>query len=91
MLAVLHHLVVTERIPLGAILDLARDLGRRALVIEFVAVDDPMFVRILRGRDALFRDWTRERFEHECRARFRTVRALELSATRWLYHLEPEP
>lgn len=89
MLAVLHHLVVTERVPLEEILAVAAELTRSAVVIEFVAKDDPMFKRILRGREALFTWYDRERFERACAERFDIVRSEQLPrANRWLYLLE---
>src|SRR5207249_3979296 len=53
MLAVLHHLLVTERVPLPAILALAAALTRDLAIIEFVAPEDPMFRRLARGREGL--------------------------------------
>ena len=89
MLAVLHHLLVNERVPLEDVLDLAGELTTRALVIEYVDPTDPMFRRIVRGREHLFRDLTREGFESACRGRFRIVRSQHLNNTRrWLYLLE---
>ena len=54
MLAVIHHLVLMEQIPLPAILALCHHLTRRHLVIEWVPVEDPMFQSLMRGRDALY-------------------------------------
>lgn len=88
MLAVVHHMLVSERIPLPEIIDLAAELTTRFLVIEFVAPDDPMFRRITRGRDDLFRGLTRELFEATCRRHFELVRSQHLDQTsRWLYLL----
>ena len=75
MLAVLHHMLVTERVPLEDILDVAAELTRRWLVIEYVDPSDPMFRRITRGRDALHAELTPERFEAACARRFEIVRA----------------
>lgn len=86
MLAVIHHMLVTERIPLAEIIELAAELTTDVLVIEFVAPDDPMFKRISRGRDHLFKDLTRETFEAACCQRFEIVRSERLDDTnRWLY------
>jgi len=54
MLAVIHHLVLMEQIPLPAILALCQRLTRRYLVIEWVPVEDPMYQSLMRGRDALY-------------------------------------
>src|SRR5882672_10503681 len=50
MLAVLHHMLVVEQIPLAAILELAAELTTAYLLVEFVTPDDPMFRRLVRGR-----------------------------------------
>src|SRR5207248_8367298 len=51
MLAVLHHLLVTDRIPLIEIVDLCAELTNRHLVMEYVSKDDPLFQQLTRGRD----------------------------------------
>ena len=53
MLAVIHHMLVSERVPLGEIVGLAADLTTRHAIIEYVGPTDPMFRILLRGRDAL--------------------------------------
>jgi SAM-dependent methyltransferase len=86
MLGVIHHLLVSERIPLAEIVSLAAELTTESLVIEFVAPDDPMFRWITRGRDHLFADLTKESFESECSRHFEIVRCERLDQTsRWLY------
>ena len=55
MLALVHHLMVSERIPLTQILSLAAELTTDLLIVEFVSPGDPMFRRLLRGR-VLFED-----------------------------------
>ena len=88
MLAVLHHVLVTERVPLDDVLRLAADLTRDAAIIEFVAPDDPMFRRIARGRDRLHAGLTRELFETACAPYFHIERSTRAEgATRALYLL----
>jgi SAM-dependent methyltransferase len=81
MLAVIHHMMVTERIPLVEILDLAAELTRHVLIIEFVAPEDPMFRRLSRGRDDLFTGLRVEIFEDACLRRFEVVRSHHLEGT----------
>jgi hypothetical protein len=89
MLAVLHHLLITERVPLDEIVDLAAELTTRWLVIEFVSPEDEMSKVLTRGRDDLYSDITQAVFETSCRRRFRIVRTLELAnKCRSLYLLE---
>jgi SAM-dependent methyltransferase len=86
MLGVIHHLLVSERIPLPEIMVLAAELTTDLLVIEFVAPADPMFQRIARGRDHLFTGLTKESFEETCRMHFEIIRCEQLGQTsRWLY------
>lgn len=74
MLAVLHHLLVTDRVPLDSVLETAAELTRDLLVIEFVGTDDPMFRKIARGREALHADLTPASFEAAASVRFELVR-----------------
>lgn len=88
MLAVIHHMMVSERVPLAEVVGLAADLTRDLVVMEFISPADSMFRRLTRGRDHLFGDLTREVFEGACRERFEVVRSQQLSnANRWLYLL----
>ena len=86
MLAVLHHLLVTERIPLDAVLATAAELTRDLLVIEFVGVDDPMFRKIARGREGLHAGLTPESFEAAAARHFRLERREKIEgSSRILY------
>jgi 2-polyprenyl-3-methyl-5-hydroxy-6-metoxy-1,4-benzoquinol methylase len=87
MLAVLHHLLVTEQIPLAAILELAAELTSQFLIVEFVAPEDPMFRLLVRGRGELFHGLTRESFEGTAQHWFNLVLVTRLHETRWLYLL----
>jgi len=85
MLAVLHHLLVRERIPLPAILELAAELTSEYLIIEFVAPDDAMFRSLVRGREELHREVTKEYFERCANELFTIVRFQRLIDTRWIF------
>lgn len=89
MLAVLHHLLVTERIPLPEVVDLAAALTNRYLVIEYVAREDAMFQRLTRGRESLHAGFTQEAFEAACARRFSLVEKNPVKGSlRWLYLLQ---
>ncbi len=91
MLAVLHHLLVTERVPLTEVMQLAAELTTGWLIIEFVAPADEMFRRLLRGRDHLFADLDQKVFEAACRRHFEIRRSLPLPGTqRCLYLLRKQ-
>jgi SAM-dependent methyltransferase len=73
MLAVLHHLLVSERVPLDEVLALAAELTRDLLVIEFVGPEDAMFRLIARGRDHLHAGLNPEAFEKSAARWFEKV------------------
>jgi 2-polyprenyl-3-methyl-5-hydroxy-6-metoxy-1,4-benzoquinol methylase len=88
MLAAIHHLLVTERVPLEEILELTAQLTTSLAVIEFVEPQDVMFQRLTRGREHLHANLSHEVFETTCRPRFEILRATHLAGThRWLYLL----
>ena len=92
MLALIHHMLVSERIPLAEIVDLAAELTTSLLVVEFVDPADPRFRRLARGRDALSAHLTPARFEDACASRFEIVRRLAIEgSSRTLYLLRRKP
>ena len=87
-LAVLHHLLVTDGIPLGEVLSLLAELTRDAVLVEFVPPADPMFRRLARGRDPLHAKLTREVFEEACARHFCVSKTVSLpDGSRRLYLL----
>jgi hypothetical protein len=86
MLAVVHHMLVTERIPLEDLLELADDLSRGYVLIELVAPPDPKFQHIVRGRDELYSHISPAWFETAALSRFELVRSARIDGlSRWLY------
>jgi len=86
MLAVIHHMLVTERVPLSEIIDLAAELTSDLLVIEFVSPQDSMFRRLLRGREELHQGLDESVFERCCQRKFDIVSSQHCEGTsRWLY------
>jgi SAM-dependent methyltransferase len=76
MLAVVHHLLVSERVPLPELAALVSRLTTAWAVIEFVPPEDPMFRRIVRGREHLHAGLTPAAFE-EAFSRLFTVQRRE--------------
>jgi len=54
MLGLIHHVLLSEQIPLPEIVSLLRELTASWAIVEWVPVSDPRFVDLLRGRDALY-------------------------------------
>jgi SAM-dependent methyltransferase len=89
MLAIVHHLLVAERIPLQEVLALASELTTEWLVIEFVGPQDAMFRQLTRGREALHAESSEKKFEEACAEHFDVVRSLPLTGkARWMYFLK---
>ena len=88
LLAVIHHMLVTERIPLPEILALAAELSTGIVIAEYVDPQDTMFRRLTRGREHLHSGLTSQLFEDACRVHFDIVRSQQLEGThRRLYLL----
>jgi 2-polyprenyl-3-methyl-5-hydroxy-6-metoxy-1,4-benzoquinol methylase len=88
MLAVIHHLILMEQIPIPAILDLAHRLTARYLVIEWVPATDPMFISLMRGRDDLYGSLTEQDFLSACDGLFKTLQRHPLDNGRILFLFE---
>ena len=85
MLAVVHHLRVTEGVPMAEQFEAVAGLTRRHLLVEFVPAADPMFAAIARGREPLYPDCVRPAFETALVKRFAIERTRELPNGRVLY------
>ncbi|HET8690537.1 MAG TPA: class I SAM-dependent methyltransferase [Steroidobacteraceae bacterium] len=85
MLAVVHHLRVTEGVPVAEQFDAVAGITRRHLLVEYVPVTDPMFAAIARGREPLYGDCQRPEFEATLLRRFQVERKHELPNGRVLY------
>lgn len=89
MLAVIHHMMVTERVPLPEIFKLISEVTNDILIIEFVPPDDKMFKIISRGRNHLFTYLDNEYFQTEAKKHFQIKRSEKLAdSNRWLYLLK---
>jgi SAM-dependent methyltransferase len=73
MLAVIHHILLMEQVPLPEILSLCHRLTRRHLIVEWVPVHDPMFQSLLRGRDNLYGSLSEADLLAACVNRFRLI------------------
>lgn len=88
MLAVIHHLILQEQIPLGRIADLCASLSRQWLVLEWVPPSDPMYQSWLRGRDELYGHLSEEDLERSFAPFFRIAKRMELENGRVLLLFE---
>jgi SAM-dependent methyltransferase len=80
-MSLVHHLMITGGIPLEEILSFLGDLSSNLVMLEFVPRDDPMFVALARGRDALYAEHTRDRFAAVCERDFTILRSEAFAET----------
>lgn len=68
-LALVHHLALTNCVPLEKIADFLSQLCSN-LIIEFVPKDDPQAQKLLATREDIFTDYNQSSFENEFRKYF---------------------
>ena len=89
MLAVIHHLLVTERVPLDEIVKLCSEMTTDTAIIEFVAPEDKMFEKIARGNQQLYTHINKDLFQIICQKYFKVMNVERLAdSNRWLYLLK---
>jgi len=89
-LALVHHLAITDTVPLDEIVAWLAGFGAE-VVVELPNRDDPMVQRLLRAKkDRTFERYDQAIFETAVDDHFDTRARVELpSGTRTLYHLSP--
>jgi SAM-dependent methyltransferase len=87
MLAVLHHLLLRNQIPMDHIAALCSNLTMQHLILEWVPVADPKFQELLRGRGAIYTHITEAAFRDAFGEYFTTIDELVLGNGRIMLHL----
>jgi SAM-dependent methyltransferase len=87
MLAVLHHLLLRNQIPMDRIASLCSSLTTQHLILEWVPPSDPKFRELLRGRDAIYAHITEAAFRDAFAEYFTTTDELVLANGRVMVHL----
>jgi hypothetical protein len=88
MLGLIHHLLLSEQIPLAEIAALLRELTTSWAIVEWVPASDPRFVDLLRGRDELYGHLDEAAFTHAAEAHFTVVLREALPNGRVLFLLQ---
>ena len=87
-LALLHHLAISNNVPLEQIADFFSRLGKW-LVVEFVPKQDDQVKRLLKSRVDIFPNYNREQFEYTFKNYFNIVDMVNIKNTeRYLYLME---
>jgi SAM-dependent methyltransferase len=90
MLGLIHHLLVTDQIPLDEIAALLRDLTTRWAIVEWVPATDPRFVELVRGRDELYAHLNEAEFVTAVQKHFSIATQERLKNGRTLFLLEAQ-
>jgi len=87
-LALIHHLAISNNVPLPQLADYFANLGKR-FVIEFVPKSDSQVQKLLVSREDIFPKYTREGFEAAFKQRFKICEAVNVhESERVLYLME---
>ena len=87
-LALIHHLAITNNVPLSFLADFF-SRHCRLLIIEFIPKSDPQVQKLLQNRKDIFIDYDQNSFEKEFSRYFKTREKLPLSAcSRIMYCME---
>jgi len=87
-LALVHHLAISNNVPLDRIADFLAKLCRW-LIIEFIPKSDPKVQRLLSMREDIFPNYTRQGFENEFGRLFEIKRSEQIrNSQRILYLME---
>ena len=78
-LALIHHLLITSRIPLDAIRDLLYALTDSYLVVEFIGRNDEMFQTLLALREDIYQDITPDAFISIFNEKFEVINKKKIS------------
>ncbi len=85
-LALVHHLSISANLPLADIVEWLASLDS-AVIVEFVTKDDPQTQSLLRNKDDIYADYTREHFEQLLGRAFEIVDRIEMAGGRRILYL----
>jgi len=80
-LALIHHLLITSRIPMDAICDFFYELTESYLVVEFVGRNDDMFQTLLALREDIYGNITKDFFLATFSKKFALINQRKISNT----------
>ena len=84
-LALIHHLVITNNIPLDRLVNFFQKLTRY-LIIEFIPKEDSQISRLLVSREDIFKNYDKQIFENEFSKKFNIIKTVNIKNTlRTLY------
>lgn len=90
MLGLLHHLLVSDQIPLEEIAVLVQELAPQWIVVEWIPPNDPKFIEICRGRDELYQELNETALHAAFVPAYRAVQREQLDNGRVLLLMEAQ-
>ena len=90
MLGILHHLLLSDQIPLAMIAELTARITRRWLLIEWIPATDSQFISLCRGREALYSHLSQDAFLQAFSKHFTVRKQSGLPNQRTLWMLEKQ-
>jgi len=69
-LALIHHLAISNNLPLAMIAGFFNKICEKSLIIEFIPKNDLQVQRLLSTREDIFTDYTQKHFENEFKKYF---------------------
>lgn len=87
-LALMHHMLISSRIPLQDIIDFFASLTSKYLIIEYVGPEDEMFLKILGTRENIYAHITEISFKKSLEKQFKILESQKLETGRIIYTLE---
>lgn len=91
MLGILHHLLLTDQIPLSAIFEQLWDISTRWVIMEWIPQGDSQFDGLCRGRHELYRHLNEDYFLQTLSRRFTVLDRGSLQNGRTLWLMERIP
>jgi SAM-dependent methyltransferase len=88
MLGIIHHLLIADQIPLGAVTTLLANLTRRWAIVEWVPKSDVRFIDLCRGRDELYSHLDEDSFQMSAAQHFTLLETEKLGNGRTLFLFE---
>jgi hypothetical protein len=85
-LALIHHLAISNNLPLGHVADYLSRLCR-FLIIEFVGKEDSQVQRLLLNREDIFLHYTRQDFENAFGSYFSILKSKDIGNTKRTLYL----
>ncbi len=84
-LALVHHLAISNNVPLGRVAEFFAECGEW-LIVEFVPKSDSQVQKLLRSREDIFPEYTRDGFEKAFAGKYTLKESSVVrDSERWLY------